>query len=53
MNSKRTTLIRPHGAKVWQYRYRLHGKENIYSIGEVGKISSGEAREERLRMTAA
>ncbi|NDF12011.1 MAG: DUF4102 domain-containing protein [Proteobacteria bacterium] len=40
-------LVRPSGTKVWQYPYKFDGKHNIYTIGRVGEISSGDAR--RLR----
>lgn len=26
--------IRPSGAKLWRYRYRIGGKENLYALGE-------------------
>ena len=42
-----TILVRPQGAKIWQYRYRLNGKQNIYTIGKVGEIETAEARERR------
>ncbi len=42
-----TLLIRPSGTKVWQYRYRWNGKENIFTVGEVGSIDSSEARRRR------
>jgi integrase len=37
-------LVRPSGTQVWQYPYKYNGKANIYTIGQVGEISSGEAR---------
>ena len=49
--------IRPTGAKLWRYRYRIDGKENVYAMGEYfrdamtpGHISLEEAR--RRRATA-
>jgi integrase len=43
--------IRPTGKKVWRYRYRLEGKENIFTLGEypcVGlEAARGELREAR------
>ena len=26
--------IRPTGTKLWRYRYRIAGKENVFAIGE-------------------
>jgi len=26
--------VRPTGAKLWRYRYRIAGKENVFAIGE-------------------
>jgi hypothetical protein len=26
--------IRPTGAKLWRYRYRIEGKENVFALGE-------------------
>jgi hypothetical protein len=49
--------IRPTGAKLWRYRYRIDGRENVYAMGEYfrdaltpGHISLEEAR--RRRATA-
>lgn len=44
--------IRPSGKKLWRYRYRIAGKENLYALGEYGKGTPGlltlaEARRER------
>lgn len=40
-------LVRKSGTKVWQYPYRLHGKENIYTIGQYPLISLADARKMR------
>ncbi|MFT6219638.1 MAG: integrase [Myxococcota bacterium] len=44
-------LIRPTGTKVWQYPYRLNGKNNIYTIGKYGQdegfITTANARKIR------
>lgn len=40
-------LVRPTGTKVWQLPYKLHGKYNVYTIGQYPDIGSAEAR--RLR----
>jgi len=39
--------IRPTGAKLWRYRYRIAGKENVFALGEYPSVSLVEAREER------
>jgi integrase len=39
--------VRPTGAKLWRYRYRIAGKENVFAIGEYPVIGLKEAREER------
>ncbi len=38
-------LIRPNGRKLWQYKYRIAGKEKIYSFGQYPEINLAEARE--------
>jgi integrase len=37
-------LVLPNGSKVWRYKYRLYGKEFIYSIGAYSKVSLAKAR---------
>jgi integrase len=39
--------IKPNGAKLWRLRYRLHGKESVYSIGKYPAVSLSQAREKR------
>ena len=45
--------VRPTGAKLWRYRYRIAGKENVFAVGEYfndkhgGHISLDDARTER------
>lgn len=39
--------VRPSGAKLWRYRYRLAAKENLFALGEYPAVSLAEAREER------
>lgn len=45
--------VRPTGAKLWRYRYRIAGKENVFAVGEYyndkrpGHISLDDARGER------
>ena len=36
--------VRPTGAKLWRFRYRISGKENVFAIGEYPSISLAEAR---------
>jgi integrase len=42
--------VRPTGAKLWRYRYRIDGKENVFAIGEyfadkrTGHVSLEDAR---------
>jgi len=37
-------LVKPNESKLWQYRYRLAGKENIFSIGAYPDVSLEAAR---------
>lgn len=39
--------IRPNGSRLWRYRYRIAGKENVYAIGSYKDISLARARELR------
>lgn len=45
--------VRPTGAKLWRYRYRIAGKENVFAIGayfndkRVGHVSLDQARHSR------
>lgn len=39
--------IRPNGSKLWRYRYRIAGRENLFAIGEYPAISLQEARKIR------
>lgn len=34
--------VRPSGNKLWRYRYRIAGKENVYALGEYVKEPNGE-----------
>lgn len=38
--------VRPSGAKLWRYRYRIAGKENVFAVGEYAQAPSGEAKEQ-------
>jgi integrase len=50
--------VRTTGAKLWRYRYRIAGKENVFAIGEYlndkrgGHISLDDARGERDKARA-
>jgi integrase len=39
--------VRPTGAKLWRYRYRIGGRENVFALGEYPSISLGDARKAR------
>jgi integrase len=39
--------IRPSGTKLWRFRYRIAGKENIYAIGEYPQVGLADARSAR------
>ncbi len=39
--------IKPNGAKLWRLRYRLHGKESVYSIGKYPAVGLALARERK------
>lgn len=40
--------VRPTGAKLWRYRYRIAGKENVFAVGEYAQAPSGETKEQTL-----
>ena len=50
--------LRPTGAKLWRYRYRIAGKENVFAVGEYfndkhgGHITLDDARTERDKARA-
>ena len=37
--------VTPSGGKHWRYRYRLHGAESIFAIGQYPDVSLADARE--------
>lgn len=39
--------VRPNGSKLWRYRYRIGGKENLFAVGDYPAMSLTEARGER------
>ena len=51
--------IRPNGSKLWRYRYKIDGKENLFAMGEYCQPPLGEdedearARREGRRFTLA
>ena len=40
-------LVTPSGSKLWRYRFKLHGKEGLYAIGEYPLIPLAAARAAR------
>ena len=38
--------IRPTGAKLWRYRYRIAGKENVFAAGEYAQAPNGETKKQ-------
>lgn len=36
--------VRPTGAKLWRYRYRIAGKENLFAVGQYAQAPSGESK---------
>lgn len=38
--------IKPTGAKLWRYRYRIDGKENVFAAGEHASAPDGETPEQ-------
>jgi integrase len=39
--------VKPNGSKLWRYRYRIDGKENLFAVGEYPAIGLQEARRAR------
>ncbi|MGJ8623640.1 MAG: Arm DNA-binding domain-containing protein [Yoonia sp.] len=37
-------LVKPNGSKLWQFKYRMDGKERLLSIGVYPNISLAQAR---------
>lgn len=45
--------VRPTGSKLWRYRYRIEGKENVFALGKYVQAPSGETQEQtQLRRNA-
>lgn len=40
--------VKSNGSKLWRYRYKIGGKENVYAVGEYPTISLADARVERI-----
>ena len=40
-------LVKPNGSKLWQQKYRYHGKERLLSHGQYPDVSLAEARRKR------
>ncbi len=40
--------VRPSGSKLWRYRYRIAGRENVYAIGKFCKAPSKESEGEAI-----
>src|SRR5512135_2616899 len=36
--------VKPSGAKLWRYRYRIGGKENLFALGEYAQPPRGESK---------
>lgn len=41
--------VRPTGSKLWRYRYRIAGKENLFAIGDYPALGLAEAREQKAK----
>ena len=39
--------VRPNGSRLWRYRYRLAGRENVYAVGTYPDVTLAGARVER------
>lgn len=39
--------VKPNGSKLWRYRYRIAGRENLFAIGEYPAVSLLDARKAR------
>lgn len=44
--------VRPTGSRLWRYRYRIAGKENVFALGEYPDLSLSDARTERDKARA-
>ena len=39
--------VKPNGSKLWRYRYKIDGKENLYAVGEYPAVTLLDARKAR------
>jgi len=39
--------VKPNGSKLWRYRYKIAGKENLFAVGEYPSVSLQDARKAR------
>jgi hypothetical protein len=42
-------LVKLTGGRLWRWKYRLQGKENLFAIGSFPQVSLAEARAARAR----
>src|SRR5262245_62314290 len=40
-------LVQPNGSKLWRFRYRFAGKENMLALGDFPTVSLADARSKR------
>src|SRR5262245_7084700 len=40
-------LVQPNGSKLWRFRYRFAGKENMLALGDFPTVSLADARIKR------
>jgi len=45
-------FVSPNGSRLWRFRFWLHGKEGLYSIGDYPMVSLAQAREVRDKARA-
>ena len=45
-------LVKPTGGKLWRWKYRLQGKENLFAIGGFPQVSLADARAAREKARA-
>lgn len=39
--------VKPNGSKLWRYRYKIAGKENLFAVGEYPSVTLQDARKAR------
>lgn len=40
-------LVQKNGSRLWRYRYRINGRENVFALGDYAEMGLQEAREAR------